>query len=115
MFTEGAKIPDNIDIRRNTLQEILKDKTFINLPFQQNSPPYMIVFNYYERDSFIGATNLIFEEDEIVQTFRNLDKLNPGNPLEMEIKTGKTPHSFNITLKGNGKEIPVKFKVEDWK
>ncbi|SHL25609.1 DUF2931 family protein [Flavobacterium chilense] len=115
VFTEGAKIPDNIDIRRNTLQEILKDKTFINLPFQQNSPPYMIVFNYYERDSFIGATNLIFEEDDISQTFKSLDKLKQGAPLEMEVKIGIAPHSFSITLKGNGKEVPVKFKTYDWK
>lgn len=115
VFAEGAKIPYNIDIRRKTLQEILKDKTFINLPFQQNSPPSMIVFNYYERDSFIGATNLIFEEDDISQTFRDLDKLNPGAQLEMEIKIGIAPNSFSITLKGNGKEVPVKFKTHDWK
>ncbi|KOP39807.1 DUF2931 domain-containing protein [Flavobacterium sp. WLB] len=115
VFAEGAKIPDNIDIRRRTLQEVLKDKAYTNISFQQNSSPSMIVFNYYERDSFIGATNLIFEEVEIAQTFKNLDKLNPGAPLEMEIKTGKTPHSFSITLKGNGKEIPIKFIADDWK
>ncbi|MFD1606066.1 DUF2931 family protein [Flavobacterium artemisiae] len=114
VFTEGAKKPDEINIRRRTLQEVLKDKAFINMPFQQNSPPNRISLSY-EEDKVGKAIDLIFEEEEVAQTFKSLDKLNPGAPLEMEIKIGKAPHSFSINLKGNGKEMPVKFKANDWK
>ncbi|WP_264530580.1 DUF2931 family protein [Flavobacterium sp. N502540] len=114
VFAKGTKKPDEINIRRNTLEEILKDKGFIDIPFQQNSPPYRITFNYNEQDKFINATDLIFEEDEIAETFRSLDKLKPGAPIEMEIKKGDAPQIFSITLKGNGKEIPVKFIADDW-
>ncbi|MFB9057281.1 DUF2931 family protein, partial [Mariniflexile ostreae] len=116
IFPEGEKMLDQIDFSSKTSDQFLTGTTFLNMAFQQNGTPSTIDFVYYKGGSSmdIRGIGLDFEQKEIAQTFQSIEQLSPGSPIEMEIKIGKGYHTFTVTLKGNGEELPVKFRTYDF-
>lgn len=108
-FPEGEKMPDKIYFLSHTLGQSLAEKKEMNVPLQENAAPSKISFDYSKENGETGYLELIFKDEEVRETFRDIEKLKPGAPIEMQVKIGKSYNSSTITLKGNGKELPVKF------
>lgn len=106
-FNDGGKIISTYMMMLNGEFEEQFDENLVENAFKKRAIPKKLNLIWNDSNGKSFASEIIFDEKEIFDAFKEINKEKKAEELELEFIPNKTNTFLTITLEGNGKKVPV--------